>query len=99
MTSGPSRDVVNDSLAALCFVPPNGCGNSIDVEVVRPADLFAELVKVFDDGVAAFHVTLPDGNSSGVQIIGGRKSEERQVASIVLRMAAFARCLQFQVNR
>ena len=88
MTSGPSREVVNDCLVALCFVPPNGCGNSIDVEVVRPADLFTELVELFDDGVAAFHVTLPDGNSSGVQIIGGCKSEERQIASMLLRMAA-----------
>ena len=55
--------------------------NPIDVEVVRPADPFAELVEVFDDGVAAFHVALPDGNSTGVRIIGGRKSEERQIAS------------------
>ena len=99
MPSGPSRDAANDRLAVLGFVSPNGGGNSIDVEVVRTADLFTELMKVFDDGVAAFHVTLPDGNSSGVQIIGGRKSAERQIASMVLRMAAFARCLQFQVNR
>ena len=89
---------MSDALAAFRFMLSDGCGDSLDVEVVCPADLFPK-VKVLDDEVAALHMTLPDGNSSGVQIIGGCKFEERQVASIVLRMAAFARCLQFHVSR
>jgi hypothetical protein len=39
------------------------------------------------------------GSSSGVQIIGGRRPAERQIASIVPRIAAFAMCLQFHVRR
>jgi hypothetical protein len=44
VTSRPSRDVTNDRLAAFCFVPSNGFGNAMNVEVVRSADLLAEFV-------------------------------------------------------
>ena len=99
VASRPSGYCPNDRLGACFFVPANSRGDSMDVEVVRLANLLAKLVQVLDDGIAAFHGALPDGNSSGVQIIGGPKSEERQIASIVLRIVAFARCLQFHVNR
>jgi hypothetical protein len=75
------------------------CGNSADIEVVRLADVLADSVQLVNDVVAPFHAELPDGSSSGVQMIGGVKPAERQIASIVPRMVAFAMCLQFHVNR
>jgi hypothetical protein len=75
------------------------CGNSADIEVVRLADVLADSVQLVNDVVAPLHGELPDGSSSGVQMIGGVKPAERQIASIVPRMVAFAMCLQFHVNR
>jgi hypothetical protein len=75
------------------------CGNSADIEVVRLANILADPVQFVNDGVATLHVELPDGSSSGVQMIGGVRPAERQIASIVPRMVAFAMCLQFHVNR
>jgi hypothetical protein len=74
-------------------------GDSINVEVVGATDLFSERVEFLDDRVPALHEGLLAGNSSGVQMIGGRKPAERQTVSIVVRIVALARCLQFQVNR
>jgi hypothetical protein len=74
-------------------------GDSAGIEVVRFADGLADSVQLLNDGVAPLHVELPDGSSSGVQIIGGVKPAERQISSIVPRMVAFAMCLQFHVNR
>ncbi len=78
---------------------PYGRGDSIDIEVMSPTDSLSELVEVFDDGVSALHDGFLAGSSSGVQMIGGLKPSERQTASIVPRIVAFARCLQFHVSR
>ena len=83
----------------LTLMPANGRGDSIDVEVVGPADSLSELVEILDDGVPALHDVFLAGNSSGVQMIGGISPSERQTISIVPRIAAFARCLQFHVSR
>jgi len=64
------------------------CRDSADIEVVRLADILANSVQLLNNGVARLHVELPDGSSSGVQIIGAVKPAERQIASIVLRMVA-----------
>jgi hypothetical protein len=66
----------------------NGCGDSIDVEVVGSADALSELVEILDDGVSALHDDCLAGSSSGVQMIGGASPSERQTASIVPRIAA-----------
>lgn len=81
------------------LVLTNRRGDPVNIEIVSPADGSTDLVEVVDDGVTAFHAELPDGNSSGVQMMGGLKPSERQTSSMVPRMAAFARCLQFQVKR
>lgn len=73
--------------------------DSLDIEVVNLAHTLANAVELLDDGVVSLHVELSDGSSSGVQMIGGVRPAERQVASIVPRIVAFAMCLQFQVNR
>lgn len=71
----------------------------MNIEIVRLADSSSDLVEIVDDRVTAFHAELPEGNSSGVQMTGGFKPSERQTSSMVPRMVAFARCLQFQVKR
>ena len=81
------------------FVLADGGGDSIRVEVVSATDLFSELVEFLDDRIPALHEGLLAGSSSGVQMIGGFKPAERQTVSIVLRIVALARCLQFHVNR
>jgi hypothetical protein len=81
------------------FVLADGGGDSISVEVVRTTDSFSELVEFLDDRIPALHEGLLAGSSSGVQMIGGLKPAERQTVSIVLRIVALARCLQFHVNR
>jgi hypothetical protein len=75
------------------------CGDSAGIEVVRFADGLADSVQLLNDGIAPLHLELPDGSSSGVQMIGGVRPAERQIASIVPRIVAFAMCLQFQVTR
>jgi hypothetical protein len=77
----------------------NRRSDSIDIEVVGSTYLFPDLVDFFDDGVASLHDGFLVGSSSGVQMMGGARPSERQTASIVLRIAALARCLQFQVKR
>jgi hypothetical protein len=77
----------------------NGRGNLVGVEVVGSAYLLPKLVEILDDGVSALHDDGLAGSSSGVQMIGGASPSERQTASIVPRIAAFARCLQFHVSR
>ena len=99
MTWRPCRSCSQDWHSALVFVLPNGRGDSIRIEIVRLADGFAELVQFVDDRVTALHGVPPDGSSSGVQMTGGVRPAERQVPSMVLRILALARCLQFQVNR
>jgi hypothetical protein len=59
---------------------------------VGPADSLPELVKILDDGVPTLHDGFSAGSSSGVQMIGGTNPSERQTASMVLRITAFARC-------
>ena len=81
------------------FVFADGRGDSIHIEIMCPADLLSELVKILDDGVPALHDGLLTGSSSGVQMIGGLRPSERQTASIVPRIVAFARCLQFHVSK
>jgi hypothetical protein len=87
------------SSSSLALMLANGRGNLVGVEVVGSADLLPELVEILDDGVSALHDDGLAGSSSGVQMIGGASPSERQTASIVPRIAAFARCLQFHVSR
>jgi len=75
------------------------CGDSAGIEVVRFADGLADSVQLRNDGIAPLHVEFPDGSSSGVQMTGGVRPAERQIASIVPRIVAFAMCLQFHVTR
>jgi hypothetical protein len=77
----------------------DGRGDSIHIKIMCPADSLSELVKILDDGVPSLHDGLLTGSSSGVQIIGGLRPSERQTASIVPRIVAFARCLQFHVSK
>lgn len=99
LTNRSLRQLTDNGLSTFGLVLTNRRGDPVNIEIVSPADGSADLVEVVDDGVTAFHVELPDGNSSGVQMMGGRKPSERQTSSMVPRMAAFARCLQFQVKR
>ena len=89
----------HDGPTRITFVLPNGRSDSIHVEVMRSTDLLSEPVEILDDGVPALHDGFLAGNSSGVQMIGGRSPSERQTASIVPRIVAFARCLQFHVSK
>ena len=90
---------MTDPALVFFFMSTKGLGDSVDVEVVGSADSFPQLVQFVDDGIATLHTEPPIGNSSGVQMIGGRKPAERQIVSLVPRMVAFAMCLQFHVNR
>jgi hypothetical protein len=89
----------HERTAPIPFVLANGGGNSVSIEVVCATDPLSKLVEFLDDGIPAIHDGLLAGSSSGVQMIGGLKPAERQTASIVLRIVAFARCLQFHVSR
>lgn len=93
------RQLTDNGLSTFGFVPTNCRSDPVNIEIVRPADSSSDLVEVVDDRVMAFHAELPEGNSSGVQMMGGLKPSERQTSSMVPRMVAFARCLQFQVKR
>jgi len=99
VTRSALRQLTNHGLSALVFVLADGRRDPLNVETVGATDRLADLVEVVDNDVAALHVEPPDGNSSGVQMIGGVKPAERQIASIVPRIVAFARCLQFHVKR
>ena len=90
---------MTDTVLVFLFMSTNGRSDSVDIEAVGLADSFPYLVQFVDDGIATLHTELPIGSSSGVQIIGGRKPAERQIASIVPRVVAFAMCLQFHVKR
>jgi hypothetical protein len=90
---------VNHGPTGLTFVLAYGRGDSIDIEIMGPPDSLSEFVKILDDGVSALHDGFLAGSSSGVQMIGGLRPSERQTASIVPRIVAFARCLQFHVSR
>ena len=98
-TRRPFGRLANDALGILVFVLTDRGRDSTDIEVVRLADVLSDPVQLVNDGVSAFHRELPAGSSSGVQIIGGVRPADRQIASIVPRMAAFAMCLQFHVNK
>ena len=89
----------NHRLPTLVFVATNGRGDSMHVKIMCLANGFSNLVQAFNDRVSVLHGVLPGGNSSGVQMTGGTNPAERHVASMVLRMVAFARCLQFHVRR
>jgi hypothetical protein len=78
---------------------PDRCRDSVDIEVVRRADVLSDPMQLVNDQVAPFHRELPAGSSSGVQIIGGIRPAERQIPSIVPRIVAFAMCVQFHVSR
>jgi hypothetical protein len=95
----PFGRLAYDTLRVLVFTLADSSGDSADIEVVRLADGLADSVQLLNDGIAPLHVELPDGSSSGVQMIGGVTPSERQIASIVPRIVAFAMCLQFHVNR
>jgi len=95
----PFGRLADYALGVLLFVLTDRCGDSAGVEVVRFADGLADSVQLLNDGIAPLHRELPDGSSSGVQIIGGVSPAERQITSIVPRIVAFAMCLQFQVTR
>jgi hypothetical protein len=73
--------------------------NTVDIEAVRLAYVLSDPVQLVNDGIAALHRDLPIGSSSGVQMTGGSRPSERQIASIVPRIVAFAMCLQFHVKR
>jgi hypothetical protein len=81
------------------FVSADGGRNAIDIEAVGSSDTLSELVKILNDGVATLHDSFLAGSSSGVQMIGGRRPSARHAASIVTRIVALARCLQFQVSK
>lgn len=81
------------------FVLANGRSDLIRIEGVRSTDSLPEPVEFFDNGIATLHDGFLVGSSSGVQMMGGVRPSERQMASMVLRIVAFARCLQFHVNR
>lgn len=81
------------------FVSTDRCGNAIDIKAMGSSDAFPEPVKILDDGVATLHDGFLAGSSSGVQMIGGRSPSPRHTDSIVLRIVAFARCLQFHVSK
>jgi hypothetical protein len=93
------RRLPDDTLRVLVFVLADRRCDSVNIEVVGLADVLADPVQLLNDGVAPLHVELPEGSSSGVQMIGGVRPAERQIASIVLRIVALAMCLQFHVNR
>ncbi|MGH9386505.1 MAG: hypothetical protein ACRD2N_19710 [Vicinamibacterales bacterium] len=93
------RRHIHEWPSGLPFVLANGRGDSINVEVVRSTDSLPKPVEFFDDGVATLHDAFLVGSSSGVQMMGGVRPSERQTASMVLRIVAFARCLQFHVSR
>jgi len=95
----PFGRLAHDTLRVLVFTLSDSSGDSADIEVVRLADGLADSVQLLNDGIAPLHVELPDGSSSGVQMIGGVTPSERQIASIVPRIVAFAMCLQFHVKR
>ena len=90
---------LNQGATRFAFVLADGRGDSIHIEAMGTADSLAEFVEILDDGVSAFHDGFLAGRSSGVHMIGGFRPSERQMASIVPRIVAFARCLQFHVNR
>ena len=94
----PFGRLADYALRVLLFVLTDRRGDSAGIEVVRFADGLADSVQLVNDGIAPLHLELPDGSSSGVQIIGGVSPAERQITSIVPRIVAFARCLQFQVS-
>jgi hypothetical protein len=53
---------------------------------MRFGDGVSDFVQFLKDRIALFHLELPGGSSTGVQIIGGRKPDERQIVSIVARI-------------
>lgn len=97
--SCPLGRFTQNALATLLLVSPNRRRDSVDVEVVRLADVLSDPVQLVNDWIAPFRSELPAGNSSGVQMTGGSSPSERQIASIVPRIVALAMCLQFHVNR
>ena len=99
VTRSSLRQLTNEGLSALVFMLADDRRDPVHIEIMCPADGLADLVQVVDDGVAALHAEPPDGNSSGVQMIGGVRPAERQIASMVPRIVAFATCLQFHVRR
>jgi hypothetical protein len=94
----PWRDR-KEHVAPFPFVLADGRGDAISVEVVRATDSLSEFVEFLHDTISALHEGLLAGASSGVQMIGGLEPAERQTISIVLRIVALARCLQFHVSR
>lgn len=42
----------------------------------------SDFVQFLKNGIAAFHLELPIGSSTGVQMIGGRKPDERQIVEL-----------------
>ena len=99
MTGRSFRQLANNGFSTILLVAANRCSDSMHIEIVCLSDGFSDPVQAFNDWVTAFHGVLPDGSSSGVQMMGGAKPEARHVNSIVLRILAFARCLQFHVRR
>ncbi len=98
-TGRPFWRLTDDVFWILVFVLTDRRCDSVNIEVVRLADVLADPVQLLNDGVAPLHVELPGGSSSGVQMIGGIRPAERQIVSIVPRIVALAMCLQFHVNR
>ena len=82
-TRRPFGRLANDALGILVLVLTDRCRDSVDIEVVGLADVLSDSVQLVNDGVSAFHRELPAGSSSGVQIIGGVRPADRQIASIV----------------
>ena len=72
----------------------NRSRNAVDVEAVGASDLLPVPMQFVDDGIALLRHGFVLGSSSGVQVIGGCSPWALHTASIVLRIAAFARCLQ-----
>ena len=97
-TCRASWRLAEDAFGVFVFMLTDRRSDSVDVELVRFADFRADTVQLLNDGIALLHVELPEGSSSGVQMIGGVRPAERQIASIVPRIIAFAMCLQFHVN-
>jgi hypothetical protein len=98
-TFGTRSCRLNQGATRFAFVSADGRRDSIDIEPMGTANALAEFVEIVDDGVSGLHDRSLTGSSSGVQMIGGCRPSERQMASIVPRIVAFARCLQFHVNK
>lgn len=89
----------NDLTAALCLPRLRGLSDALQIISRCFGNGFTDCVDLLYDWVFWRFHNYSFASSSGVQMTGGTKPAARQIASIVLRMAALAICVQFQLNR